>query len=102
MAYSNNVLEIDHRPITRPATSLRDGWVVLTALILATLAVTVDNTVLNVALPSISDDLHAGTSQLQWIVNAYSLVFGGLLLTAAASPTGSAAGASCSPGCSRS
>ena len=81
MAYSNNVLEIDHRPIARPATSLREGWVVLTALILATLAVTVDNTVLNVALPSISADLHASTSELQWIVNAYGLVFGSLLLT---------------------
>ncbi|OHV30364.1 hypothetical protein BCD49_34080 [Pseudofrankia sp. EUN1h] len=60
---------------------MRAGWPVLAALMLATLAVTVDNTVLNVALPSISTDLNAGTSQLQWIVNAYSLLFGGLLLT---------------------
>jgi hypothetical protein len=38
------------------------------------LVVTLDNTVLNVALPSIAADLHAGTSELQWIVNAYSLL----------------------------
>jgi MFS family permease len=53
----------------------------LVALVLATLVVTIDNTILNVALPSISADLGAGTSQLQWTVNAYSLLFGGLLLT---------------------
>ena len=80
---SNNVLEVEHSTgrVHVPATSLRKGWLALTALILATLTVMVDNTVLNVALPSISDHLHAGTSQLQWIVNAYSLMFGGLLLT---------------------
>jgi EmrB/QacA subfamily drug resistance transporter len=77
---SNNVLELEPGT-TRPATSLREGWKVLIALLLALLVVTVDNTVLNVALPSISADLHAGTSELQWIVNAYSLLFGGLLLT---------------------
>jgi MFS family permease len=81
MAHSNVVLEIEHGPIHAPATSLREGWAVLVALMLAILVVTIDNTVLNVALPSISADLHAGTSQLQWIVNAYSLLFGGLLLT---------------------
>jgi EmrB/QacA subfamily drug resistance transporter len=79
---SNNVLEnIEHRPSTAPFSSLRAGWAMLVALLLATLVVTIDNTVLNVALPSISADLDAGTSQLQWIVNGYSLLFGGLLLT---------------------
>jgi MFS family permease len=64
-----------------PYSSLGAGWVMLVALVLATLVVTIDNTILNVALPSISADLGAGTSQLQWTVNAYSLLFGGLLLT---------------------
>jgi EmrB/QacA subfamily drug resistance transporter len=79
---SNNVLEIaERRTSAGPVSSLREGWAMLVALVVATLVVTVDNTVLNVALPSISADLDAGTSQLQWIVNAYSLLFGGLLLT---------------------
>src|SRR6478735_10995844 len=42
----------------------------------------VDNTILNVALPTLASDLDAGTSQLQWIVDGYTLVFAGLLLTA--------------------
>ena len=40
----------------------------------------VDNTIVNVALPSISRQLHATTSDLQWVVDAYSLVFASLLL----------------------
>lgn len=40
----------------------------------------VDNSVLNIALPTIGRDLHAGPSDLQWIVGAYSLTFGGLLM----------------------
>jgi MFS family permease len=40
----------------------------------------VDNTIVNVALPSISRQLHATTSDLQWIVDAYSFVFASLLL----------------------
>jgi EmrB/QacA subfamily drug resistance transporter len=79
---SNSVLEnIEHRTSRTPVAGLREGWAMLVALVLATLVGTVDNSVLNVALPSISADLDAGTSQLQWIVNAYSLLFGGLLLT---------------------
>ena len=47
-----------------------------------TLFVTVmDNTVLNVALPRLVSELGATTSQLQWIVDSYTLVFAGLLLT---------------------
>ncbi len=44
----------------------------------------VDNTILNVALPTLEGDLGASSSQLQWIVDAYMLVFAGLLLTAGA------------------
>ncbi len=42
----------------------------------------VDNTILNVALPSIVRELGAQGSQLQWIIDAYTIVFAGLLLTA--------------------
>ena len=40
-----------------------------------------DNTVVNVALPSIQRDLRVGISELEWVVNAYALTFGVLLLT---------------------
>jgi EmrB/QacA subfamily drug resistance transporter len=50
-------------------------------LALALLTISIDNTILNVAIPSIGRDLDASGSQLQWIVDAYTLVFAGLLLT---------------------
>jgi EmrB/QacA subfamily drug resistance transporter len=57
-------------------------WQALAVLSLSLFVVTVGNTILNVALPTIRAELHAGSSQLQWIVDAYLLVFAGLLLTA--------------------
>lgn len=56
-------------------------WIALIALCFAELLVMVDNTIVNVALPTMARDLDAGTSGLQWIVDAYTLVFAGLLLT---------------------
>lgn len=55
-------------------------WLILPVLCLSLFLVVVDNTIVNVALPTLSRDLSASTSQLQWIVDAYSLVFAGLLL----------------------
>ncbi len=57
-------------------------WVGLAVLCISLMVVSLDNTILNVALPRLSDDLHASTSQLQWILDGYTLVFAGLLLTA--------------------
>jgi hypothetical protein len=57
-------------------------WWALAVLSLGLLVISLDNTILNVALPSLSDDLGATSSELQWIVDAYLLVFAGLLLTA--------------------
>ena len=57
-------------------------WWILGVLCLSLLVIGLDNTILNVALPTLVRDLHASTSQLQWIVDAYTLVFAGLLLTA--------------------
>lgn len=51
-------------------------------LCMSLLIISLDNTILNVALPSLVRDLGATTSQLQWIVDGYTLVFAGLLLTA--------------------
>src|SRR5438094_5094311 len=57
-------------------------WWALGVLCLSLLTIILDNTILNVALPSLVRSLHASTSQLQWIVDGYTLVFAGLLLTA--------------------
>ncbi len=55
-------------------------WVVLVLICLAQFMVVLDATIVNVALPSIQKDLHLSEASLQWIVNAYTLVFGGFLL----------------------
>jgi EmrB/QacA subfamily drug resistance transporter len=60
----------------------RRRWAILAVLCLSLFVIVVDNTIVNVALPTISRELGASTSQLQWIVDAYSLVFAGLLLAA--------------------
>jgi EmrB/QacA subfamily drug resistance transporter len=57
-------------------------WLALAVLCVSLLIVTLDNTVLNVALPTLVRDLHATTTELQWIVDAYVMVFAGLLLVA--------------------
>ncbi|WP_308112932.1 MFS transporter, partial [Streptomyces sp. DH12] len=49
---------------------------------LAQLVVLLDNTVLNVAIPVLTEDLGASTADVQWMINAYALVQSGLLLTA--------------------
>src|SRR3954468_11549247 len=66
----------------RTYPSLRAAWIPLFALCLAFFVEMVDNTLLNIALPTIGRDLGGGTTALQWVTGAYSLVFGGLLLTA--------------------
>src|SRR5690242_6287137 len=55
-------------------------WVVLVLICLAQFMVVLDATIVNVALPSIQKDLGLSEANLQWIVNAYTLVFGGFLL----------------------
>ena len=57
-------------------------WWALAVLCLSVVVIVLDNTILNVALPSIVRDLGASSSQLQWTVDAYTLVFACLLLTA--------------------
>ncbi|MCE9623311.1 MAG: DHA2 family efflux MFS transporter permease subunit [Actinomycetia bacterium] len=59
-------------------------WWTLAILCLSLLIVFVGNSSLNVALPTLSQKLHASNSQLQWVVAAYSLVFAGLLFSAGA------------------
>jgi DHA2 family multidrug resistance protein-like MFS transporter len=56
-------------------------WIALGILCLSLLLAVVDNTIVNVALPTLNRELGAGTTDLQWIVDAYTLVFSALLLT---------------------
>ena len=62
------------------STTERNKWVVLVLVCLAQFMVILDSTIVNVALPSIQTDLHLSEANLQWIVNSYTLVFGGFLL----------------------
>ena len=73
-------------PAARTYPSLRAAWIPMAALCLAFFVEMVDNTLLTIALPTIGRDLGGSTTALQWVTGAYSLTFGGLLLT-----TGSAA-----------
>ena len=57
-------------------------WWILGVLCFSLLVIVLDNTILNVAIPTLVRDLDATNSQLQWMVDAYTLVFAGLLLTA--------------------
>ena len=57
-------------------------WLILAVLCFSLLVIVLDNSILNVAIPTIVRDLDATNSQLQWIVDSYTLVFAGLLLTA--------------------
>jgi EmrB/QacA subfamily drug resistance transporter len=76
------MIRIDARPAPSPprpeATARR--WLALAVLCVTLLMVNLDNTVLNVALPTLVRDLNATTTELQWIVDGYVLVFAGLLL----------------------
>src|SRR6476620_9148388 len=56
-------------------------WWTLFAMCFALFMIMLDNTVVNVALPSIQRDLHASISSLEWTVNAYTLTFAVLLVT---------------------
>ena len=67
---------------TQPYRSLGAAWIPLAALCLAFFVEMVDNTLLSIALPTIGRDLGSSTTALQWVTGAYSLTFGGLLLTA--------------------
>lgn len=67
-----------------PETVHQRRWFILVVLCLALLIVMIGNTALNVALPILSSALDASNSQLQWMVDAYSLIFAGLLFTAGA------------------
>jgi EmrB/QacA subfamily drug resistance transporter len=65
-----------------PVTADPRRWQILGVLCIALFAIVMDNTIVNVALPTLARTLGADTGGLQWIVDAYTLVFAGLLLAA--------------------
>ena len=69
-----------HRHPQSPSTSQERRWWILPVLCLSVFLVVVDNTIVNVALPTLNRHLGASISSLQWIVDVYSLAFAGLLL----------------------
>ena len=71
-----------HEHQTTHERSDRSRWIALYVLCTGMLMIVLDVTVVNVALPSIQDDLGFSTSSLAWVVNAYLIAFGGLLLLA--------------------
>ena len=73
----------DTEPTGVVAASAKDSrWAALYVMCVGMLMIVLDVTVVNVALPSIQTDLHFTTSSLAWVVNAYLIAFGGLLLLA--------------------
>ena len=78
-----DVVRRDHA-IALPASAIspRRSWLAVVVLSVSLLMIGLDNTILNVALPTLQRSLGASSSQLQWTVDAYLLVFAGLLLAA--------------------
>ena len=70
------------RPAAHSGRSAPSKWWTLVAVCLGTFMLLLDVTIVNVALPAISDSLHASFSDLQWVVDAYALTLAALLLTA--------------------
>src|SRR3954467_15662155 len=68
--------------MTTAQTTDRSRWIALVVLCVGMLMIVLDATVVNVALPSIQNDLGFSQSGLAWVVNAYMIAFGGLLLLA--------------------
>ena len=68
------------RPMTPAAAEDRRRWLALYVLCTGVLMIVLDVTIVNVALPSIQTDLGFSQSSLAWVVNAYLIPFGGLLL----------------------
>src|SRR3954468_22575382 len=66
------------------ASDIREGdrrrWLILSVLVVAQFMVVLDVAIVNVALPTIKNDLHFSQDGLQWVITAYAIVFGGVLL----------------------
>src|SRR5713226_9581816 len=77
-----NPVDISRRTRSRPVRSADSRWLALIILCTGFLMIVLDQTIVNVALPSIQRDLGFSQAGLAWVVNAYLIAFGGLLLLA--------------------
>src|SRR5437763_12554667 len=69
-----------HSASSTSSPAQTNRWLVLVIVCLAQFMVILDATIVNVALPSIQRGLHFSGADLQWVINAYTLIFGGFLL----------------------
>jgi MFS family permease len=81
-ALGQGAVDADDDAVTIDSAAHDRRWVALYVLCVGMLMIVLDVTVVNVALPSIQDDLGFSTASLAWVVNAYLIAFGGLLLLA--------------------
>src|SRR3989441_4289931 len=77
-----NQVDISKRTRSRPVRSADSRWLALIILCTGFLMIVLDQTIVNVALPSIKSDLGFSQAGLAWVVNAYLIAYGGLLLLA--------------------
>src|SRR5437763_14593113 len=80
MEYSGNGNPSDSSTSTALAVADPRRWFALAAIAAAQFMVVLDIAIVNVALPSIQRDLHISSENLQWVITAYAIVFGGFLL----------------------
>src|SRR6266851_1745792 len=71
-----------HTSAIQPPASERRRWLALVVVCFGQLMIVLDSTIVNVALPSIQRDLHFSQADLTWVVNAYLITYGSLLLLA--------------------
>jgi len=77
---SNHIRSRERPEAALASDSQRRRWLVLAVTVAAQFMVILDVSVVNVALPSIKHDLHFSQEGLQWVITAYSILFGGALL----------------------
>src|SRR5438067_12189859 len=79
---ARSVISTNGHGLIAPPAADRRRWAALVVLCVGQLMIVLDVTVVNVALPTIQRELHFSQTSLAWVVNAYLLTFGGLLLLA--------------------
>src|SRR5712692_8377280 len=71
-----------HKSAVQPQVNDRRRWLALVVVCFGQLMIVLDSTIVNVALPSIQRDLHFSQADLTWVVNAYLITYGSLVLLA--------------------
>src|SRR5262245_34516003 len=71
---------LETRPVAPALPARRNPAIGMWVVLVGQLMLVLDATIVNVALPHIATDLHFGSASLSWVLNAYSLAFGGMLL----------------------